>query len=221
MSPCHHICILRCTKGIYIRWMSSRWIICRINQAISPFRLTPLEVAANHRHGKSVEMLLTKEEIRNIGWTGWRPNWGKTVKSQLPNRHPGSWSDTQRRGGDICLKVQRGTGKFGCWYSMWGSLFLSTFCRLSTIWPLFVHLLSPFCPTSVPVLFLTNLCSPNSYFCLPLVQFLSPLSPFWPLFAHTSDLNFRNNYWTKTGQMLDPIFFSFTAWSPCNWTKPG
>ena len=104
---------------------------------------------------------------------------------------------------------------------MWGSHFLSAFCLLSNIWPLSVHLLSPFCPTYAPVLFLTTFCSPNSYFCPPLVQFFSPLSPFWPLFAHTSDFDFGKTYWTKSGQMLDPIFCSFTAWSPCNWTKPG
>ena len=35
---------------------------------------TPLSVAAHLRHGKIVDLLLGTDEIRAIGWNGWRPN---------------------------------------------------------------------------------------------------------------------------------------------------
>ena len=34
---------------------------------------TPISVAANQRHGKVVDLLLGTDEIRAIGWNGWRP----------------------------------------------------------------------------------------------------------------------------------------------------
>ena len=34
---------------------------------------TPLSAAADHRHGKVVNLLLGTDEIRAIGWDGWRP----------------------------------------------------------------------------------------------------------------------------------------------------
>ena len=35
--------------------------------------VTPIAVAADRRHGKIVDLLLGTEEIRAIGWDGWRP----------------------------------------------------------------------------------------------------------------------------------------------------
>ena len=34
---------------------------------------TPLSVAAEARNGKIVDLLLGTEEIKAIGWNGWRP----------------------------------------------------------------------------------------------------------------------------------------------------
>ena len=36
--------------------------------------ITPLHAAAEERHGKIVEMLLRKEQVRAMGWNGWRPH---------------------------------------------------------------------------------------------------------------------------------------------------
>ena len=34
---------------------------------------TPIAVAAHLRHGKIVDLLLGTDEIRAVGWDGWRP----------------------------------------------------------------------------------------------------------------------------------------------------
>ena len=48
---------------------------------------TPLRMAAEERHGKIVEMLLRKDEVRAIGWDGWRPMRRKRGQPQLANGH--------------------------------------------------------------------------------------------------------------------------------------
>ena len=35
---------------------------------------TPISVAADLRHGKIVDLLLATDEIRAVGWDGWRPH---------------------------------------------------------------------------------------------------------------------------------------------------
>ena len=35
---------------------------------------TPISVAADNRHGGVVNLLLGTDEIRQVGWDGWRPN---------------------------------------------------------------------------------------------------------------------------------------------------
>ena len=73
--------------------------------------------------------------------------------------------------------------------SMSVSHFLSIFCPLSRIWPPSVHFLSPFWLNCVLVLFLTIFGPQHSYFCPFLLQFLSSVSHFCPLFVLISDIN--------------------------------
>ena len=44
---------------------------------------TPLEMAAQERHGGIVEMLLRIDEVRAVGWDGWRPVRRKRALPQL------------------------------------------------------------------------------------------------------------------------------------------
>ena len=96
-------------------------------------------------------------------------------------------------------------------------LFLSSVHYLTTFCPFIVIILPYFCPCPIFDYFLFTkflfLSTPGPVFVLS-VPFLSSFCPLFWLWFWKKLLN-------KIRSSAGPNIFSFTAWSPCNWTKPG
>ena len=88
---------------------------------------------------------------------------------------------------------------------------------MSIICPIHVLYMSKICPCPLYDLYL----SPKSNLCPHQISFLSSPSHFCPLFVIYVWQNSLKNWWTKTSQNLDFIFFTFTIWSHCRWTNNG